>query len=253
MPATSENMRDPDDRSPRRRAAGAALLAAGAGAAAAGVVHAMPALCAPVPAMRPLLGVADRTDAEQGYALTFDDGPHPQGTPLVLEILRRYDAPATFFLVGEQVARAPALAAELVAAGHEIALHCHRHRNLLRLGPRQVREDLDRAQHHIGAATGQAPAHYRPPYGVLSATALQEARRRGWRTILWTSWGRDWEERATGESVHALLTREVRPGGVLLLHDADDYGAPGCWRSAVDALPRVIETLGEQGLRPAGL
>jgi peptidoglycan-N-acetylglucosamine deacetylase len=247
------NIRDPDDRSPRRRGADAALIAAGAAALAAGLVHAVPALCAPVPALRPLFDVGDRTEAREGYALTFDDGPHPQGTPLVLEILRHYDAPATFFLVGEQVARAPALAAELVAAGHEIALHCHRHRNLLRLGPRQVREDLDRAQHHIGAASGQVPTHYRPPYGVLSATVLHEARRRGWRTVLWTAWGRDWEERATGDSVHDLLTRDARPGAVLLLHDADDYGAPGCWRSTVDALPRVIETLGEQGLLPAAL
>ena len=69
-------------------------------------------------------------------ALTFDDGPHPQGTPTILEILREHGAVATFFLAGEQVARRPELAAEIVAAGHRVELHCHRHRNQLRLTPR---------------------------------------------------------------------------------------------------------------------
>src|SRR3954452_22020216 len=80
----------------------------------------------------------DRTEASGpdggGYvALTFDDGPHPQGTPAIMEALAAAGARATFFLVGEQVERRPALAAELVAAGHEVALHGHRHRAMLRL------------------------------------------------------------------------------------------------------------------------
>ncbi len=73
---------------------------------------------------------------------------------------------ATFFLVGQQVLRNPTLAAEIVAAGHGVGLHCHRHRNLLRLTPRQVREDILRALGVIEEATGRSPALYRPPYGV---------------------------------------------------------------------------------------
>ena len=196
------------------------------------------------------LGIEDRTACGSGYALTFDDGPHREGTPAVLEILARAGVRATFFLVGEQVLRNPALAAEIAAAGHGVGLHCHRHRNLLRLTPRQAREDILRALGAIEETTGRSPALYRPPYGVANAAALSLARGRGWRTLLWSHWGRDWEARATPESIAALLSGGVAPGAVLLLHDADDYSAPGSWRRTAAALPRVLETLAARGLEP---
>jgi peptidoglycan/xylan/chitin deacetylase (PgdA/CDA1 family) len=242
------------------RTPGAAI--AGALGAGAIVSYLLPALAgsqpvlfprspAPIsPWLRRALGVEDSTASGRGYALTFDDGPHAQGTPAVLEVLARERVTATFFLVGEQLLRNPGLGREIVAAGHEIALHCHRHRNLLRLGPRQVREDIDRAQEIIETATGTSPTLYRPPYGVLNAAALRLARARGWRTLLWSQWGRDWEARATPESIAARVTTGVGEGSVLLLHDADDYSAPGSWRRTVAALPRVLDTLAEHGLRP---
>jgi peptidoglycan/xylan/chitin deacetylase (PgdA/CDA1 family) len=202
------------------------------------------------PALRRALGVEDRTASGDGYALTFDDGPHRDGTPAALEILARAGAQATFFLVGEQVRRAPALAREILAAGHEIGLHCDRHRNLLRLAPWQAREDIARALASIEDVTGRSPTLYRPPYGVLSAAALREARGRGWRTLMWTQWGRDWETRATPESILGHVTDGVEDGSVLLLHDADDYSAPGSWRRTVAALPRVLDAMGERGLEP---
>ena len=102
----------------------------------------------------------------------------------------------------------------------------------------------------IGDATGLSPALYRPPYGVLNASALRLANARGWRTLLWSHWGRDWERRATPESIARLLTAGAGEGAVLLLHDADDYSAPGSWRRTVAALPRVMSTLAERGLQP---
>ena len=105
-----------------------------------------------LPGLRAALGVEDRTRGGGGFHLTFDDGPHPEGTPAVLEVLARHGVRATFFLVGEQVRRDPALVGELLAAGHELGLHCDRHRNLLRLSPRQVREDIARAQDTIASA-----------------------------------------------------------------------------------------------------
>ena len=100
-----------------------------------------------------LVGVQLRQEGAEGVALTFDDGPHPQGTPAVLETLRERGATATFFLAGEQVARRPALAAEIVAAGHRVELHCHRHRNLLRLGVREFLDDAERARAAIEEAS----------------------------------------------------------------------------------------------------
>ncbi len=231
------------------------------GALAAGVMaaHALPALASlcrddgrPVlPALRAALGVEDRSSSGRGFWLTFDDGPHPQGTPAVLEVLARHGVRATFFLVGEQVRRDPSLVGEVLAAGHQLGLHCDRHRNLLRLTPWQLAEDLARAEDAIVGAAGGAVTLYRPPYGVLTAAALVLARRRGWRTLLWRRWGRDWRADATPEGVAARVSRAASPGDVLLLHDADDYSAPGSWRRTARALPLVLDQLAHDGLSPS--
>ncbi len=228
------------------RTPAAPIVGALAGAALAGYL--LPGLAGAWPALRAPLGIEDRTASGRGYALTFDDGPHAQGTPAVLEILRAERVRATFFLVGEQVRRNPGLAREILAAGHGIGVHCDRHRNLLRLAPWQVREDITRAQATITAAVDLEPCLYRPPYGVLNASALRIANARAWRTLLWSQWGRDWEARATPASIAGLVTDGAGEGSVLLLHDADDYSATGSWRRTAAALPRVLETLAARGL-----
>ncbi len=148
---------------------------------------------------------------------------------------------ATFYLVGEQVERWPSLAAEISAAGHEIAVHGYRHRLLLRRSPRALSEDFERAAAAIEAATGVASRSYRPPYGVFSLAGLALARRRWEPLLLWSRWGRDWQARATAASVAARATRALSGGEVVLLHDADHYSSPGSWRATAAALPRVIE------------
>ncbi len=226
---------------------------AAAGAAAGVVAHAGPALAPIVPSLAPRLGILQRQTGIEGVALTFDDGPHPQGTPLVLEILREADARATFFLAGEQVECRPALAAEIVAAGHRVELHCHRHRNLLRLSAGQFLEDAERARAAIEEASGQAIADHRPPYGIYSAAALRACRRRGWRPLLWSRWGRDWRGRATARSIANRATASVGDGDIVLLHDADYYSAPGSWARTVAALPIILEELGSRGLKAISL
>lgn len=242
-PMSNDTMTSGDHRSPR--VAGALALAVSVASGA----YAFPALAGAVAALRAPLGIAQHTIDGNGYGLTFDDGPHREGTPAVLEALAARGVRATFFLVGEQVARNPALAAEIVAAGHGIGLHCDRHRNQLRLGPRAVREDIMRAAARIEETTGRPIERYRPPYGIFNAAALSLVRANGWRPLLWTHWGRDWEARATPDSIVAkLVGGEVKEGSVLLLHDADDYSAEGSWRRTVAALPRVLSTLEERGL-----
>jgi peptidoglycan-N-acetylglucosamine deacetylase len=229
------------------RTPGTPAIGALAGVALASYL--LPGLAGAWPPLRGPLAIEDRTASGRGFALTFDDGPHARGTPAVLQVLADEGAQATFFLVGEQVQRDPALAREIAAAGHGIGLHCHRHRNLLRLTPRQTREDIVRAHAIIEDATGCSPDLYRPPYGVLNASALRLARRRGWRTLLWSQWGRDWDARATPESIAARVTDGATEGSVLLLHDADDYSAPGSWRRTVAALPLLLTALAARGLR----
>jgi peptidoglycan/xylan/chitin deacetylase (PgdA/CDA1 family) len=174
-----------------------------------------------------------------GIAVTFDDGPHPQGTPAVLDALSAVGATATFFLIGEQVARWPALAAEIAAAGHEIGLHGYVHRLLLRRRIGELEADLDRADEVIAAATGHRPTCYRPPYGVFSSGALGLVRRRGLHPLLWSRWGRDWAARETPEAICRRATRGLAAGDVVLLHDADHYSAPDSWRRTAAALPGI--------------
>jgi peptidoglycan/xylan/chitin deacetylase (PgdA/CDA1 family) len=224
----------------------APLLGAGAGAAA--IIHAGPGLAPVVPPLGRALGVQMRQEGVEGVALTFDDGPHPEGTPLILEALREAGAVATFFLAGEQVERRPALVGEIVAAGHRVELHCHRHRNQLRLTPRQLLDDAERAREAIEEAGGQEIHDYRPPYGIFSALGLRAIRRRGWRPVLWSLWGRDWTRSASAASIARRATAGARDGDVLLLHDADYYSAGGSWMRTAAALPLILEALDGHGL-----
>jgi peptidoglycan/xylan/chitin deacetylase (PgdA/CDA1 family) len=242
---------------PRSRPAGAStarrVAGAGAFALALAVPHAGPALAPIVPAIGRRLPVVLREEGVEGVALTFDDGPHPRGTPAVLEILREAGQSATFFLAGEQVEQRPALAAEIVAAGHRVELHCHRHRNQLRLTPRMLGEDCERGRATIEEASGQAIADYRPPYGIFSGTGLAAIRSRGWRPVLWSQWGRDWRRRATAESITHKATDGIRPGDIVLLHDADFYSARNSWERTASALPRILDELGMRGLKSSVL
>jgi len=222
--------------------------AAVAAASLAATLHAGPALAPVVPAVATALGVTRREEGLDGVAITFDDGPHPRGTPAVLETLREAGAVATFFLAGEQVERRPALAAEIVAAGHRVELHCHRHRNQLRLTPAMLIDDAERARAAIEEASGQAVADYRPPYGIFSGAGLRAVRRRGWRPLLWSKWGRDWDRQATPDSIAHRVTAGVVAGDVLLLHDADFYSARGSWLGTVAALSKILDALAELGL-----
>jgi len=171
----------------------------------------------------------------------------------MLELLAAANAKATFFLAGEQVARRPALASEIVTAGHEVGVHCLRHRNLMWLTPRQVADDLARAEDVIVAATGAEPRFHRPPFGILTTAALAIARRHGWETVLWRRDGADWEAKTDPNRIASKILSRLEPGDVVLLHDADYYSAPGSWRRAEGALKLVLEELGRRGLTPAPL
>jgi peptidoglycan/xylan/chitin deacetylase (PgdA/CDA1 family) len=181
-------------------------------------------------------------------ALTFDDGPDPESTPAFLEVLDSLGWHATFFMLGTMVRAAPSLAAEVADAGHEIAVHGDVHGSMLRRTPRAAAADIARARDVIASATGVAPRWFRPPLGILSAGALGGARRLGLRTVLWTTWGRDWRREATPESVVADVTRRYLDGGTVLLHDSDCTSYPGSWRSALGALPRLSDDFAARGL-----
>jgi peptidoglycan/xylan/chitin deacetylase (PgdA/CDA1 family) len=184
-----------------------------------------------------------RTLPAGGVALTFDDGPHPEGTPAVLEVLARAGARATFFVIGEQVRRRPELVARVAAAGHAVALHGDRHRLQLRMSAAAVAEDLERGIAAIEDATGATPAWHRPPFGIYSPGGLRAARAAGLAPLLWSRWGKDWRKRTTARRIAARATRSVIAGDVILLHDADFYSARDSHRRTVAALELITAEL----------
>lgn len=207
------------------------------------------ATLAPVlpPAAR-ALEIGRRLPGAAGVALTFDDGPHPEGTPAILEILAERGARAWFFLVGEQVARRPELAARIAASGHLISLHGYRHRLQLRLSAAEVENDLRRGAAAIEDATGSAVSWHRPPYGIYSGSGLDAARRAGLHPMLWSRWGRDWRRFTSPERITRRATRDLTAGDVILLHDADFYSARNSHRRTAEALPKIINELNRLGL-----
>lgn len=229
---------------PRLLAAAAALATAQVGPAATWL-----------PALRRRLapGLLGR-GVTSSVALTFDDGPHPEGTPQVLAALDRLGWRATFFVIGEQARRYPSIVAELTAAGHEVAIHGDAHRYLIARWPYDAYADLRRCRDTVGDLVGAAPVWWRPPYGVLSGPALVAAAGLRLRPVLWSAWGRDWRADATPQTVVDDLFRGQVDGGTLLLHDSDVTSAAGSWRTTVAALPVLADRLAGRGLtvRPLG-
>jgi peptidoglycan/xylan/chitin deacetylase (PgdA/CDA1 family) len=179
-------------------------------------------------------------------ALTFDDGPHPVGTPAVLTVLEEAGFTATFFLVGEQVERRPALAAEIAQRGHAVALHGYRHRPQPLMPARAVRDDVARGAEVIARATGAELIWHRPPYGLYSPAGLDAVRAGGLRPILWSRWGKDWRRLTTPDRIARRAVRDLRPGDVILLHDADFYSSRGSHERTAEALKLIVRELKRQ-------
>ena len=191
----------------------------------------------------------DPARAQTGaVAITFDDGPHPEGTPAILEILARHGARATFFVIGEQVERRPELVRETEAAGHAVALHGHLHRLQLRRATPAMRDDVARGVALLGETLGHAPILHRAPYGIYSPAGLAAAREHGLHPLLWSCWGRDWRRHITPQGIARRVTRRLSAGDIILLHDADFYSAEGSHRRTARALELILAELDSRGL-----
>jgi peptidoglycan/xylan/chitin deacetylase (PgdA/CDA1 family) len=223
------------------------------GSAAAG---AMGAACLPAAAVLgqwlPVTSLPDGLCRWRGpggnsnVAITFDDGPHPEATPAVLDRLDELGLRATFFPLASMALRHPELVAEVLRRGHGVGTHGYGHGHHLAHGPGWVRRDLDAASCVMGRL-GHRPRWYRPTYGQVTWGTLAAARAMGWSTVLWSAWGREW---ATGDaqSVAARITRRLAPGTIVLLHDSDRFGPEGMWRTGLEALGRVADEMAARSL-----
>lgn len=231
----------------RRRFAGALGYAAAAAAATAY----FPSLVAlgqwlPIASLPGGLCRWRGSPARREVGITFDDGPHPEATPAVLDRLDDLNLRATFFPLASMAERHPELVAEVARRGHLIGTHGYCHGHHLAHGPGWVRRDLAAAG-AVMTSLGIAPRWYRPAYGQVTAATLAAARRHGWQTVLWSAWGREWAT-ADSAAVAARITARLAPGTVVLLHDSDRFGPAGMWRTGVEALGRVGEEMRRRSL-----
>lgn len=169
-------------------------------------------------------------------ALTFDDGPSKKTTPTVLAALKKHNVRATFFTVGENAEKNPALLKEIYEAGHEIGNHTYSHPNLRSLSLEKIKEELSRTDRAIKNATGFTPIIVRAPGGRVSSS-VESADTRPF--ISWTVDTLDWKHRDTERIIAFIETAPLKDGDIILMHDIHKTSA-----AAVD---RVVEILKERG------
>ena len=228
----------------------AAAGVAAAGVAAGALGNAAPSICSLLPLRRATVR-APGTRAPGRVMLTFDDGPDPTTTPLLLDLLDELDVRVTFFLVGRRLVRCPDVARRMVAAGHEVAVHGWRHRPHLLLTPRAVAADIRLGVAAVQAHLGVRPRLWRPPHGILTGAGLLAARSAGLHPLLWTADGLDWRRSATPDSVHdrilGALGDVAENGSVVLLHDAPINGNGDSRPPGVLATRGLVGSLRERG------
>ncbi|WP_010493388.1 polysaccharide deacetylase family protein [Paenibacillus elgii] len=184
--------------------------------------------------------------AEKVIALTFDDGPDPDDTAQILDLLKLYEAKATFFLVGNKVERFPELVKREAEEGHELANHTYSHTYFKRNGSvAKLKEDIRRAEDLIYAASGQKCRLFRPPGGFYNEKLIQMAKSEGYMVVMW-SWHhdtRDWSTPGVDKIVNKVLGN-ARNGDIVLFHDYVE----GKGQTA-DALKEILPELKKRGFR----
>jgi len=181
-------------------------------------------------------------EGARGVALTFDDGPHPEHTLRVLDLLDEAGVKATFFLIGRKVAAYPEVVRAIVKRGHAVGVHGYVHSRLFSfLSVEAVRLDVARAIDAISAATGQTPTLFRPPIGHTSPRVAQALKAFELTVVAWSLRGLDGLRGARPERVAARIVPHLKDGSIVLLHDAaehDDHEP-----ASLKALPRILEAL----------
>ena len=185
-------------------------------------------------------------------ALTFDDGPNPDATPRILDILAAEGIAATFFLLGRHVERWPRIAERVAAERHVVGNHGYHHRKLHVRGPAYVELDVALGTQAIETASGTRPRYFRAPHGVRNPWVTRAARSLGQRVVGWTLGV--WDSDRPGAEVIARRCLEgTRPGTILLLHDGDGYDPHGDRTQTAEALPAIIRGLRDDGYSFAAL
>lgn len=194
-----------------------------------------------------------RSTTASPVVLTFDDGPDPEQTPRVLDVLHRHGATATFFVLLTRVDAFPGLVDDVLAAGHEVALHGPDHRALTDFSYREAHARTHQAKQRLEDRIGREVRWFRPPYGSQSLATLVATERAGLTSVLWSGTTWDWKDVAPDRRL-AKAAEGGRPGAILLAHDglagpsdgAEDGPPVQCDRPAL--MEQVLDEYASRGL-----
>lgn len=184
--------------------------------------------------------VSGNKEAPKMVALTFDDGPSPTYTPMVLEIAKQEGVPLTFFVIGQEAIKHPEIVQAAANAGHEIQNHTWRH-PLYDVGDTRGAWEVKQTNAYLESVTGKAPTLFRPPGGRINTGTAAVAKAIGMKLVFWDSTG-SVSPYASTEMVSAEVLRDVKPGSIILLHDGG-----GNRLANVKALPIIIHRLRAKG------
>lgn len=184
-------------------------------------------------------------DAGKCVALTFDDGPHPQYTPMILDILDKYDAKATFFVIGKNAKSYPDIVKDEVARGHEIGNHTYSHPDLKKISADEFLMEIQKTSDIIYDITGKTPILFRPPGGYINNDIVKEVLSCDSKTVLW-SWRQDTKDWACPgvDCIVSGVLDNLKDGDIILFHDYNSGKSP-----TPKALEQILEKLTEKGYR----
>jgi len=171
------------------------------------------------------------------FALTFDDGPWPDYTEKILDVLEKHGVKATFFMVGQEVQRRPKLALAVRDAGHAVGTHSWDHPSR----PRNAVDQIKRTDAIIKKTLGFYPTFFRPPYGILKNGMAKQAMKEKQAVLIWSADSNDWKKPGASRIASRIIS-QASPGGIALMHDGG-----GSRDQTLAALPEIITKLQERG------
>jgi peptidoglycan-N-acetylglucosamine deacetylase len=167
-------------------------------------------------------------------ALTFDDGPNPGITELILDVLKERNLCATFFMIGNRIASASNLAQRVLAEGHDIGNHSFTHRKLTLLPEAEAKQEIQKTQEIIADVLNHRAVWFRPPFGVLHQKQAAMAEAMGLRVVLWDVDSTDWAKPGEDKIIETVLEK-TKSGSIIMFHDVD--------QQTVNALPSILDNL----------
>ena len=176
--------------------------------------------------------------SEKKIAISFDAAWGNDDTHTLVEILKEYKVPATFFVVGAWVDKYPESVKELAAAGHRVQNHSNTHPYMTQLSRVQMTDEITSCNDKIKAITGVAPILFRPPYGDYDNAVIETVEGLDMYAIQWSVDSLDWQDTATADSIYKRVTSKVKPGSIVLFHNDAEH--------TPEALPNILKTLKEQ-------